>query len=230
MTNGKEAPEAAVAKEALEKKRTEERLHPPRAMDHVALALMVGVGAELNEALTGLSHLRRDFVDWNEIRVARAQEIAKSLGAYPWAEAAAGVLKDEYNAFFEKRGALGFDFLASGKPAESRRSLAQVLPCLAKGAQSILLYEFCPGATLPLSDEALRQARRDGVGGKNADRNQLTRILAETMPLADAAELVQYWELEATGSPYGEALKKDAHLAKKGKKNAAKLKPAVIKK
>ncbi len=225
MTNGKETPEAAAVREALDKKRTEERAHPPKAMDHLALALMVGIGAELPEALEGLAHLRRDFVDWNEIRVARVQELSKSIGEYPWAEAAAGVLKEEYNAFFDKKGALGFDFLATGKPAESRRALVQFLPCLAKGAQSILLFEFCPGATLPLSDEGLRSARKDGIGGKNIDKNQLTRILTESLPLAEAAELVQYWELEATGSPYSEPLKKDAHLAKKAKKGLMKVKP-----
>ncbi len=224
MTNGKDTPEAAAIRETLEKKRSEDRAQPPRAMDHLALALMVGLGAEVKDALEGLAHLRRDFVDWNEVRVARVQELAKSIGNFPWAEAAAGVLKEEYNAFFDKKGALGFDFLASGKPAESRRTLVQFLPCLGKGAQSILLYEFCPGATLPLSDEGLRSARKDGVGGKNIDRNQLTRIMAESLPLAEAAELVQYWELDATGSPYSEPLKRDAHLAKKGKKGVVKSK------
>ena len=220
MSNVKEA---YGLRELFERKETGTGPHPPRAMDHLALAIIAGGEAELADALAALTRLRRVFVDWNEARVARIQELARALGDIPDAETSAKKLKEVYNAFFDKKGALNFEFLALGKPAESKRSLAQLLPALGKGAIAILLYEFCPGASLPLSDEGLRQARRDGVIGKQGDRNQLSRLLAEQLDPADAAVLIQYWEIEATGSPYGEPLKKDA--PKKGKKTAAKGRP-----
>lgn len=221
MSNVKDA---TGLKDLLERKETGTGPHSPRAMDHLALAIIAGGDAELADALAALTCLRRTFVDWNEARVARIQELARALGnGIPDAEAVAVKLKDAYNAFFDKKGALSFDFLALGKPAESKRALAQLLPVLGKGAVSILLYEFCPGASLPLSDEALRQARREGVIGKQGDRNQLSRLLAEQLDPADAAILLQYWEIEATGSPYGEPLKKDS--PKKARKGAAKGRP-----
>jgi hypothetical protein len=197
----------------------------PRALEHLALAILVANGATVADALDALDRARRDFVDWNEVRVARVQELARSLAPVPNAERSAREIRDEYNAFFEKKGVLAFDFLAAGKPSEVRRQLTQFLPRLAKGAVALLLYEFCPGAPLPLSDEGLKQARRDGMAGKAGDRNQLARALAESLELAEAALLLQYWELEATGSPYGEPLKKEsAGSGKKGKKAPAKAK------
>lgn len=225
MTHGKDSAEASPARDLLGRKETGAGPHPVRAMGHLALAILAGNGAEVHEALVGLANLRRDFVDWNEIRVARIQELARSLGPIPGAEASAKAIRDEYNVLFDKKGALNFDFLAGGKPSEMRRTLNQLLPRLGKGASSLILYEFCPGAQMPLTDEGLRQARRDGIVGKSGDRGQLARVLAESLSLSDAAQLLQYWELEGTGSPYGEPLKKDAGLAKKPRK-AAKAKAA----
>lgn len=210
------------AKELLNRKEAGPGPHPPRALDHLAFALLMTFIGDPAESSTALDNLRREFVDWNEVRVARIQEIARVLGHFPEAENIASRIREEYNAFFEKKGTLGFDFLGSGKPAESKRHLNQLLPRLNKAAASLLLYEFCPGASLPLSDDALKQARRDGLVGKAADRNQVARALAEGLDPADAAALVQYWEIEASGSPYGEA----ASAVKKEKKIPAKAKNA----
>lgn len=224
MPTTKDARDASAAKELLGRKDAGSSPRAPRALDHPALAVLVGNGADVMDALAALDRLRSDFVDWNEVRVARVQEIARTLGDVPSAELSAREIRDGYNAFFEKKGALIYDFLAGGKPSEARRQLAQLLPRLGKGAASILLYEFCPGAPLPLSDEGLRQARKDGLAGKSGDRNQLARTLSESLEPADAALLLQYWELEATNSPYGEPMKKDSAAGKKGKKSPAKKK------
>lgn len=213
-------PKDAVLKELLERKETGSGPHPPRAMDHLALALVAAGGTELPEALAAIARIRRAFIDWNEARVARGQELARALGAVPGAETTARKLKDAYNAFFDRKGALNFDFLTLGKPAESKRALSQLFPALGKGAVALLLYEFCPGSPLPLSDEGLKQARRDAAVGKQGDRSQLARALGEQLEPPEAALLLQYWEIEATGSPYGEPLKKDA--PKKGGKAPAK--------
>lgn len=210
MTNPKETTTMSPARELLNRKETGDGPHPPRAMEHLAFALLMAACGGTTESLAALTRLRRDFVDWNEVRVARIQEIVRSLGDIAEAEEAARRIKEEYNSFFEKKGALSFDFLAAGKPSETRRQLNQLLPRIGKGAAALLLYEFCPGASLPLTDEGLRQARKDGLVGKSADRNQVARALAEGLEQGDAVVLVQYWEMEASGSPYGEAPRKDA--------------------
>lgn len=222
MSNAKNSGDASPAKDLLTKKRTGSGPHPGKALDHLAIAILGANGAEVDDALTAIANLHRDFVDWNEIRVARIQELARSLGDIPGAEASATGIRETYNAFFDKKGALNFEFLAGGKPSESRRTLNQLLPRLSKNAASLLLFEFCPGAQIPLSDGALRQAKRDGILGKSGDRGQLARILTESLGLGDATLLIQYWEIEATGSPYGEALKKDNPTAKKPRRAKAK--------
>lgn len=220
MNTAKDISEISPAKELLSRKESGAGPLPPRALDHLAFALIAAATQDMAECLAALAGIRREFVDWNEVRVARTQEIARSLGKIADAENIALRIREEYNAFFEKKGALNFDFLAAGKPAESRRHLNQVLPRLSKSAISLLLYEFCPGSSLPLSDDALKQARRDGLVGKSADRNQIARALADGLEPSEAALLIQHWEIEATGSPYGES-RKNSSTQKKEKKAAA---------
>lgn len=229
MTTTKNSPEAAVVKELLQRKESGQGPHPLRPMEHLAFAILMDSGVEVGAALAAIGCLRRDFVDWNEVRVARVQEMVRIVGPdLPGIEQAMRSVKEEYNAFFDKRGVLSFDFLADGKPSETRRSLNQLLPRLAKGGVALLLFEFCPGASLPLSDEGLKQARKDAVLGKTGDRNQLTRLLADCLSLGEMALLLQYWELEALGHPYGEQPKKATASAaqKKAKKALAKARNA----
>lgn len=224
MMNAKDTVEMTPARELLQRKETGE-LTPPRPLDHLALSIIVGHGADWTEGLRALARLRAAFVDWNEARVARVQELARALGDVPGAEALAVRVKERYNAFFDKKGALSFDFLAAGKPSESKRALAQLMPTLNKGAVALLLFEFCPGSPLPLSDEALKQARKDGLVGKSAERNQLVRLLADSLELSEVALLLQHWEIAATGTPYGEAAAKEAAGGKKTKKKPGKTRP-----
>lgn len=225
----KDVQESSPARDLLQRKESGSGPVPPRAMEHLALAIMIDSGLDMAEALAALTRLRRDFVDWNEIRVARIQELSRSMGHSAEAEKAASTIRDEYNAFFEKKGALNFDFLNMGKPVEMRRALTQLMPRLGKQAAAILLYEFCPGASLPLSDDGLKQARRDGIVGKSGDRNQVGRALSDGLEPAGAALLLQHWEVEATGSPYGEPLKKEVAAAKKTRKPAPKAKAGAKK-
>ncbi|MCC8180369.1 MAG: hypothetical protein LIP23_05600 [Planctomycetes bacterium] len=191
--------------------------HPLHPLDHLAFAIAIDAGNGVDESLAAIAALRREYVDWNEVRVARTQELARTLSQLVDAERCALRIKEEYNAFFEKKGELSFEFLAVGKPAETRRMLGQQLPHLGKGAVSLLLYEFCAGAALPISDDGLKQARKDGVIGRSADRAALSRVLADSLSLADAARLLQYWELEGHGGPYYEMPKRDPNAGKKKK-------------
>lgn len=215
MTNGKNTVESAPARELLNRKETGPGPHPLRPLDHLAYAIMIDAGADVADSLEALAKLRRAFVDWNEIRVARTQEIAGVVKELPNAERVALRIREEYNGLFDKKGALNFEFLAAGKPAEMRRSLVQQLPHLGKGAVSLLLYEFCPGASLPLSDDGLKQARKDGLIGKNGDRNQLSRVLHESLSPGEICLILQYWELAGMGNPYGEAGRRETAAARK---------------
>lgn len=223
MKNSRNATETSPAEELLSLKASGCGPHPLRPLEHLAFAILMDAGGDVAGSLAAISRLRREFVDWNEIRVSRSQEIVRALGKVDNAERAALRIKEEYNAFFDAKGALNFDFLVNGKPAEMRRALVQMLPHLSKGAVALLLHEFCPGASIPLSDEGLKKARKDGIVGKSGDRNQLYRVLSESLEAGDICLLLQYWELESSGSPYGEPLRKESKGgAKKSAKASAK--------
>ncbi len=219
MTTNKDMPNSA-ARDFLKSRESKPGPHPLNPLDHLAFCLIVDAGEPVADALAALAQLRQEYVDWNEIRVARGQEVARTIGTLPSSEECAIRIIEEYNGFFEKRGCLSFDFLETSKVAEGRKQLHQLLPRLKKGAQSLLLYEFCPGASLPLSDEGLKAARKEGLVGKTGDRVQLGKALNEVLPLALVVRVLQYLELDATGHPYGEQPKPAAAKQPKAKKSA----------
>ncbi|MDR2390498.1 MAG: hypothetical protein LBE84_02300 [Planctomycetota bacterium] len=228
MGTPKNQTDAMAPQELLIRKIGSPGPHPPRTMEHLAFAVMDANGIETAEILAVLERLRREFVDWNEIRVARRQELARALGGISGAERIAQRLKESYNRFFDKRGALGFEFLAAMKLSDAKRALGQTLPELSKSAGSLLLREFCTGMSLPISDAGLKQAGKDGLAGKNPDRGRLASVLSSsTLNPESVSLLLQYWELEAAGHPYGPAGKKEsaARAIKAGTPAAKKKKP-----
>lgn len=200
-------------------KNTRQPLNP---LDHLAFAILLDAGEDAETALGALNSLRQTFIDWNEIRVARTQEVARALKNIAAAEESAQRIRDEYNAFFDRKGSLDFDFLSDSKVAEGRKLLQQTLPKLRKPAIAFLLYEFVPGASLPLSDSGLKHARKLGMASKNADRSQFDRVLSEQFEKADICRLIQHIEIEIFGNPYGEAARNQAGSAKRKKPSAKK--------
>ncbi len=188
-------------------------------LDHIAFALMMDAGESAQDALAAIAKIRQAYVDWNEVRVSRVQELARVIDSISSCEECAERIVEEYNAFFEKRGSLTFDFLEACKVAEGRKLLQQYLPRIKKGGISLLLFEFCPGASLPLTDEGLKQARKLNLVSKTGDRNHLAKAASEALPLSEVAKLVQLLELEAIGHPYGEPPKA---ASEKGGKSGAK--------
>lgn len=226
MANPKEPVVESRAAELLRQREKAGAFSPLRPLEHLAFAILTEHGGNPETNLAILSRIRQDFVDWNEVRVARIPELARLMRPVDDPEQCARRVKDEYNAFFDKKGALSFEFLAGLKPPEARKHLQQLLPSLRKGAIAQLLFAFCPGAVAPLSDAALALARKDGVIGKSADRPQLAKALLEGLTPEEAGLLLQHWEMQAGGNPYGEVEK--AKTQQKGGKTdkAGKRKPA----
>lgn len=189
-------------------------------LDHIAFALILDAGESVEDAIAAIGKIRQAYVDWNEVRVSRVQELARAIDSLDSCQECAERIIEEYNTFFEKRGSLTFDFLEACKVAEGRKLLQQYLPRVKKGAISLLLFEFCPGASLPLSDEGLKQARKLNLVSKTGDRNHLAKAASDALPLSEVAKLVQLIELEAMGHPYGEQPKAPAE--KNGKNGARK--------
>lgn len=207
-----------------QKEKSEEQLgfSPLNPLDHLAFAIMADAGASLSEIHAVLARIKTEFVDWNETRLARRDEMTRLLTDIPNGEKVAKSILTAYNAFFEARGSLTFDFLAVDKSSEARKLLQQAMPALKKGGVALLLYEFCPGSSMPLSDGGLQQARKDGLVAKGGDRAQAQKRLHAELTPAQAARLLQYWEIEAVGHPYGEMEKPAPAKSTSGKAKAKK--------
>ncbi|MDR1613817.1 MAG: hypothetical protein LBT97_13700 [Planctomycetota bacterium] len=224
MTSMKDAAPDAVGSSFLEEKATENGPQPLNPMDHLAYAIISDAGESAEASLAAIALLRKHFIDWHEIRVARTWEVARAMGGQAWTETAAKRIIEEYNSFFDKRGNLSYDFLAATKAAEGRKLLQQYLPHLRKGAYALLLFLNIPGSALPLSDEGLKAAKRHGLLSKSGDRGLLLRTLQESLDNEAIALVVQHLEIEATGNPYGEAQKPGVQAKPRKTKTATKKK------
>lgn len=241
MAASKETHNAAV-RAALAKYQAGAGPHALEPEDHLAFALLSKAGMGPEEALAVLQRLRETFVDWNEVRVASLPELMRCIGTDANAQDMATELRQGYNALFEARNTITMDFLNNCKPTEAKRALGQIMPLVPRPAVLLLVHQFCGSVQLPISANGVRQARKESFVSNSADANQVYRAISDALTPAERCLMVQYWELAATGNPYGEtkrprpprppkdATKKTPAKPKKDPKPKAAKKPASKKK
>ncbi len=208
----------------LERACRDKPILPP--LERLILAVLAD-GGDREAARQGLERLRNSYVDWNECRVARRAELARLLEPLPEADERAQLLRESLNRLFDVRGAMDLAFLGGVRPAEGRRYLLEIYPDLPRPQLALILFEVCPGVTLPLSAEALRLARKEGLIGRSGTKQQLQTRLQEEFTPVEAATLVQC--LTALTAPEPKARRRSSTRADRKKKGGRK-KPATRKK
>jgi hypothetical protein len=183
-----------------------------------------GEGVTDEDARAAMRRVGENFVDWNEVRVARVTELARRLDPLPDADARARRLSRMLNALFEMRGGLVFDFLRDMKPTEGRKTVAEMDAELPRDTVSLLLFSTCPGTTIPLSNEALALARKEGLVSRTGNKQHLQKRLLADLEQEEAGVFVQCLEILAATGGKKRSTKKTAK--KTTKKTAKKSTPA----
>lgn len=150
-------------------------------------------------AIASIKRVNSTFVDWNEARVARRAELARLMDEMPEADERAEKIRVMLNRLFELRGAMDLSFLNGLKPAEARRLLIELNPEISRPVVSMILYELCPGSTIPITPEGLRVARKYGFVSRAGTKHQLQNVLESNLEQNEAARVTYYCELEASG-------------------------------
>lgn len=199
---------------------------PP--LDRLVIALLLD-GHDHVQASSAWRRLREHFIDWNEARVARKAELARLLVPLADSEEVADRLRKLLEKLFDQCGMLDLGFLAEHKPGDSRRALLDLDANLPRDELSLILFECCPGVTMPLSTEAFDAARRLGLVGKSGTKAQLQKLAQNELSPTEAAELVYY--LEQEGQPAGKkpAASKSSGETKKAAKPGGKKKKSESK-
>ncbi len=186
----------SAAHRLLRRYRNSRRSEAHAPLDHLAHAI-ISEGAEEAAVKRAMAALRSAFVNWNECRLARRAELARLLDELPSPDERAVRLRDMLNRLFDLSGSMDLTFLDKLKPSEARRHLLDLDSDMPRPVISMILFQLCPGAALPISKEGLRLARKLGLGGRSAAKNQLQKALLAELPAEEAGELVQYIEQKA---------------------------------
>ncbi len=180
--------------------------HPLAPLEQLVFAVLQE-GDEPEDVYKAIKSMMSTFVDWNEARVARISELARAMHILTNAENKARRMREMLRRLFDLQGSMNLAFLANTKPAEARRMLINLDDGIPRPVISIILFEVCPGATIPLSPEALKLARKHGLISRTGSKADLQKTLQAELDPQSASRLVQYLEFAATGKDTGKSAK-----------------------
>ncbi len=129
--------------------------------------LVIGVledGGSLVGAQSALAGLKREFVDWNELRVSDPRDVASVIKRTPEPEKKAEVLKEILRVLFAQHH--GFTLQEVSDERFTRKQAAKFLarfPSLGEHAKARLMLLSMGVDELPVNAEMLRVAKRVGM-------------------------------------------------------------------
>jgi len=180
---------ASERSKTLEILRTLRRRYPapiqPRSgkiTNHLG-AVIVGRDSDPVSAYRACERLMAEFVDWNEIRVARCGEIERLLRPYVGERRAGEVARRLVyclQQIFEGRGDLNLDGLAKTSPAEARKFLL-ALDCIDRDEANLVLLLGLGDPVMPVDGDVLRAGKRLGMISNSATKLQAQRALETTL-------------------------------------------------
>jgi len=164
----------------------EPTVRPP--LDHLIYEHLVD---ELGrrQAGTAMDILQREFVDWNEVRVSRDNELAKALTDVGLTTEQSARLRRVLSALFERTNSMSLEEL-KGKTQHEIDSVLGVL-AVSKRAAATTAFLTLGANVLAMPPEALRVLQRLAVMGEEATADEALEELANVVAAADRADF--YW-------------------------------------
>ncbi len=131
-----------------------------------------------------MAALEREFVDFNELRVAPLNEIAHYLGAkMPRAHEKAEMLSVALNAIFYQQNRMCMDYMRKMKRRPLRRHLSELgLNAYAAGYTILMTFNM---PSLPVDDCLLESLKMNGDLPENLDIEEAQRFLERTLRFRD---------------------------------------------
>ena len=152
---------------------------PPGGItDHLA-AVLIDRDAGGYDAYRATGKLLEEFVDWNEVRVARWGEIERVVRPFVRegrSGEAARRLVYALQLVFQARGDLNLDLLARSSPIDARKFLLS-LNCLDQDEVNLILLLGLGEPVMPVDSDVLRAGKRLGVISHTATKLQAQRSL-----------------------------------------------------
>lgn len=170
---------------ALNVLRALRRAYPNRAerpkgtlVDHLA-AVVLSRETTNRSASRASARLLREFVDWNEVRVARCGELERAIHPFmPDDRGGEAARRLVYclQQVFQSRGTLDLDGLARTSADETRKFL-QGIDGVNKDEVDLVLLLGLGESVMPVNSDMLRAGKRMGVISNSATKLQAQRAL-----------------------------------------------------
>lgn len=141
--------------------------------------VIVGRNADPENAWRACERLTNEFVDWNEVRVARCGEVERVLRPYLGARNSGGAARRLVyclQQIFQLRGCMNLDGLAKTSPAEARKFLLS-LDCISRDEANLVLLLALGDPVMPVDNDVLRTGKRLGMISSTATKLQAQRAL-----------------------------------------------------
>ncbi|MBN1417265.1 MAG: hypothetical protein JXP34_00725 [Planctomycetes bacterium] len=122
------------------------------------------------------ARMKREFVDWNEVRVSSVQELLRVLPEADDPLVLVSFIKDLLALFHSTHHTLNGDLLDGMSPSEVRRYLGQVQG-IERSTVDLVLRMKLSHPVVPLEENGWRAMIRLGLVSSSAPRNRIQRLL-----------------------------------------------------
>lgn len=182
------------------------------------------ISDELSEAATqsAIKRFSDYFVDWNDLRISRVEEITEALGANtPAARDIASALIRALKSVFSKYNTVSLQALCkmSKRPA---RGILEKLEGLSRFAVDYCMLTSLQGHAIPLTKKMIEYLRNNELVHPDADKQEIEGFLARQISAGNAYEFYSLLRHRSEARKPGR--KKETVRGAKAKKRAKKMK------
>ena len=197
----KNATKHAETLKALMRRLAKEHKPAPRmAMDPLHALVRGAMTFDVSDAKVDevMSHIEKEFVDLNELRVATDLEIQELLGArYPQIEKRVAMITQALNNIFEREHTMNLNRMKEISRRDARQFLRE-LPDIHPFVEAyVTLYAF-DGPAVPIDDMMLARLREEGVVDDNTSLEEAQKFVEHHLKAEECYEFYSTLRMSCT--------------------------------
>jgi endonuclease III len=141
-----------------------------------------------SEAGSAMQRFAGYFVDWNDLRVSRAEEIVEVLGGdTPPARASASAIIRVLNSIFNEYNKVNLEALRKVGKRPARQALEKI-DGISRFAVDYCMLTSLHGHAIPLTEKMTEYLKDNGLVGQDADEQQIEGFLTKQIPAKSGYE------------------------------------------
>jgi len=155
-----------------------------------------------------MSHIEKEFVDLNELRVATDLEIQELLGArYPQIEKRVAMITQALNNIFEREHTMNLNRMKEISRRDARQFLRE-LPDIHPFVEAyVTLYAF-DGPAVPIDDMMLARLREEGVVDDNTSLEEAQKFVEHHLKAEECYDFYATLRMSCAAEEGGKGKKK----------------------